>query len=65
MFKIILYFAVTIMVVWSMDCININQIFKKNANPIKARIFYFSVGLSLIYLVTNLLYDLLISVDIF
>jgi len=65
MFKYILYFCVTIVVIWSMDSININQIFKKNAHPIKAKVFYFSVGLSLIYLVTNLIYDLFITIHIF
>ena len=63
-FKFILYFVVTILVIWTMDTININQIFKKNANPIQAKLFYFFVGLSMIYLVTNFLYDLIISVNI-
>ena len=65
MFKFILYFVVTIFVIWTMDTINVNQIFKKNANPIQAKLFYFFVGLSLIYLVTNFLYDLMNSVNIF
>jgi uncharacterized membrane protein YwzB len=63
-FKFILYFVVTILVIWTMDTININQIFKKNANPIQAKLFYFFVGLSLIYLVTNFFYDLITSVKI-
>lgn len=63
-FKFILYFVVTILVIWTMDTININQIFKKNANPIQAKLFYFFLGLSIIYLVTNFIYDLIISVNI-
>lgn len=63
-FKFILYCAVTIIVIWSMNTININQIFKKNVNPIQAKIFYFLVGLSLIYLVTNFILDLISSVNI-
>lgn len=63
-FKFILYFVVTILVIWTMDTININQIFKKKANPIQAKLFYFFVGLSMIYLVTNFIYDLIISVSI-
>ena len=63
-FKFILYCCVTIIVIWSMESININQIFKKNPNPIKARIFYFSVGLSLIYLVTNFIFDLFTTIKI-
>ena len=64
-FKFILYFAVTMLVIWAMDSININQIFKKNANPIQARLFYFFLGLSMIYLITNFLYDLLSCTKIF
>ena len=63
-FKFILYCCVTIIVIWSMESININQIFKKNVNPIKAKVFYFSLGLSLIYLVTNFIYDLFITINI-
>ena len=63
-FKFILYFIVTILVIWTMDTININQIFKKNANPIQAKLFYFFLGLSMIYLVTNFIYDLIISIKI-
>ena len=63
-FKFILYCAVTILVIWSMNTININQIFKKNVNPIQAKLFYFFVGLSMIYLVTNFIYDLISSVNI-
>ena len=64
MFKFILYFIVTILVIWTMDTINVNQIFKKNANPLQAKMFYFFVGLSMIYLVTNFIYDLIQSVNI-
>jgi len=63
-FKFILYFVVTILVIWAMDTININQIFKKNVNPFQAKIMYFFMGLSMIYLVTNFIYDLILSVKI-
>ena len=55
--KYVLYIIVTIITIWSLDSININAIFKKNKN-IQARDFYFLLALSLIYLVTNCLYDL-------
>lgn len=61
--KFFLYIAVTILVIWSMDSVNINKIFKKN-RILQARIFYFLLGISLIYLVTNFLYDLFTSVKI-
>lgn len=58
--KFFLYIVVTILVIWSMESVNINQIFKKN-RIIQARIFYFLLGISLIYLVTNFLMDLFTS----
>ena len=38
--KFFLYILVTIAVIWSLDAVNINQIFKKN-RIIQARVFYF------------------------
>ena len=55
--KFFLYVLVTILVIWAMDSININGIFKKN-RILQARIFYFLLGLSLIYLVTNFFTDI-------
>lgn len=63
-FKFLLYFAVTIIVIWTMDTININSLFKKNVNPLQAKIFYFLLGISMIYLVTNFIFDLITSVKI-
>ncbi len=62
--KLFLYIAVSILVIWSMDAVNINQIFKKN-RVYQARFFYFFLGISLIYLVTNFLLDLFTSIKIF
>ena len=62
--KLLLYVFVTIVVIWAMDSVNINQIFKKN-HIVQARVFYFLLGLSLIYLVTNFLVDLFISSKFF
>lgn len=58
--KFILYIIVGILVIWSMDSININQIFKKN-KIYQARLFYFFITISLIYLVTNFIYDFYFS----
>ena len=55
--KFLLYIIVNILVIWSMDSVNINKIFKKN-KIMEARLFYFFLGISLIYLVTNFLWDL-------
>lgn len=61
--KFFLYIVVAILVIWSMESVNINQIFKKN-RIVQARIFYFLLGISLIYLVTNFLMDLFTSIKI-
>lgn len=61
--KFFLYVVVTILVIWAMDSVNINGIFKKN-KIIQARVFYFLLGISLIYLVTNFLMDLFTSVKL-
>ena len=62
--KFFLYILVKIAVIWAMDSININQIFKKN-KVIQARLFYFFLSLSLIYLVTNFIMDLFTSGKLF
>lgn len=62
--KFFLYIIVTILVIWAMDSLNINGIFKKN-KVIQARLLYFFLGLSLIYLVTNFLMDLFTTIKFF
>ena len=54
--KIFIYIITAIIVIWAMDAVNINQIFKKN-KIYQARVFYFLIALSLIYLITNFIYD--------
>ena len=56
MTKFILYILVTILTTWAMDSVNINTIFKKG-QIVKARVVYFLILLSIIYLVTNFIYD--------
>ena len=62
--KLLLYVLVTILVIWAMDSVNINKIFKKD-KIIQARVFYFLLGISLIYLVTNFILDLFTVSKIF
>ena len=59
-YKFFLYIIVTIVVIWAMDAVNINKIFKKG-KILQASVFYFLLGISLIYLVTNFLADLFTS----
>ena len=58
--KFFVYLLVTFLVIWSMESVNINGIFKKN-RVFQARLFYFLLGLSMIYLVTNFFMDLFTS----
>ena len=56
--KFILYLFVLPLVIYTMDSVNFNSIFKKN-KVFQARIFYILVMVSLSYLVCNFLYDFL------
>lgn len=61
--KFFIYILSTVLVIWSMDSVNINKIFKKNKEP-QAKLFYFLLGISLIYLVTNFFMDLFTSLKL-
>ena len=56
MTKFILYVLVTILTTWAMDGLNLNFLFKKG-QVVKARVAYFLILLSIIYLITNFIYD--------
>jgi hypothetical protein len=55
--KLIIYIVVTPIVVYAMDSLNINGMFKKNRN-IQANIMYILIAFSLIYLITNMVADI-------
>lgn len=55
--KVFLYLFSTIVVIYSIDSVNINQIFKKN-KIMQAKIFYFLLALCMIELLTSFLYNL-------
>ena len=60
MSKFILYILIIPIVVWSMDSVNINGIFKKgNSNYYQARVIYMMIIVSLSYLVVNFINDFL------
>lgn len=54
--KFFLYIAITPLVIYALSSLNINGIFKKN-KVTAAWTFYFLLAISMIYLVTNCLYD--------
>jgi uncharacterized membrane protein YwzB len=56
MFNLLLYVLILILVIWTMDGVNINRIFKTN-KIFQARIFYIMIVFSLTYLVTNFIID--------
>ena len=60
MVKLILYILVIPLVVFAMDSVNINGIFKKGqSNYYQARFFYMLLVVSLSYLVVNFINDFL------
>lgn len=55
--KFFLYLFSTIIVIYSIESININQIFKKN-KIMQAKIFYFLLAVCMIEIITSFLYNL-------
>lgn len=54
--KLILYILITPFVMYALDGININHLFKKN-KIFQARIIYIMICIALSYLVVNFMYD--------
>lgn len=54
--KTILYILCMPMVIWTMDAININAIFKKN-RPFQSTMFYIILAICITYLVVNFFFD--------
>ena len=54
--KFFLYVVVTILVIWALDGVNINHIFKKN-RVVQARVFYLLLAFALVQLITSFIYD--------
>ena len=60
MVKFILYILIIPIVVWSMDSVNINGMFKKGQSDYyQARVIYMIIVASLSYLVVNFVNDFL------
>ena len=56
MVKFAVYVLSAIIVIWSIDAVNINVIFKKN-KVYQARVFYLVLIFVLTYLLSSFLYD--------
>ena len=58
--KFFLYLLMGFIVIFAMDSLNINNLFKKN-RVFQARIMYFLIFMCLTYLTTNLIFDVSIG----
>lgn len=63
MIKAILYLAILPFVIWCMEGINLNKIFKQS-RIYQARIMYLMISICISYLVVNFLYDFFINFQI-
>ena len=54
--KIILYAAVIPLVVWALECLRLDILFKKN-RQVQIKLFYILATLGFSYLIVNCLYD--------
>ena len=60
MYNLLLYSIVLVIVLWAMEGVNINTIFKKN-RMYQARVMYILIVLSFSYLSSNFILDFLNS----
>ena len=58
--KFFLYLLMGFVVIFAMDSLNINALFKKG-RVVQARIMYFLIFMCITYLSTNFIYDLFIT----
>lgn len=58
MVKTIFYIIISVITLWALDSVRLNEIFKKN-RVIQSRVIYLFITLSLSYLVVNFIYDFL------
>ena len=56
MIKTLLYFLVAMVVLFALDSVNINQIFKKN-KVFQARLFYFLIVLALTHIISKMILE--------
>ena len=56
MYNLLIYSIILVLVIWTMDGVNINAIFKKN-RIYQARVFYIMIVFSITYLVTNFIIE--------
>lgn len=62
--KIVLYCIVVPLTIWSLDSINIKNIFKKKSYY-NSRVLYLFITFGLSYLVVNFFYDFYVNFNLF
>ncbi len=60
MYNLLIYIIVLIIVIWAMDGVNLNYLFKQN-HIYQARVFYIILVFSLSYLASNFIINFLNS----
>ena len=63
MLKQIIYVLTLIVTIWAMEGLDLNKLFKQS-RIYQARIIYLMIAISISYLVTNFIYDFVISLQI-
>ena len=63
MIKVTLYVLTLIMSIWAMEGLDLNRFFKQS-RIYQARLIYLMLAMSISYLVTNFMYDFIISFQI-
>lgn len=56
MAKVLLYIAVIPFVIWSLEALRLDMLFKKN-RQVQIKLLYIFLGFAISYLVVNCLYD--------
>ena len=63
MLKAIIYIFTLIMAIWAMEGLDLNRFFKQS-RIYQARIIYLMLAMCISYLITNFMYDFIISFQI-
>ena len=63
MIKVILYVLTLLIAIWAMEGLDLNRFFKQS-RIYEARLIYLIFAMSISYLVTNFIYDFIISFQI-
>lgn len=63
MLKQVIYVLTLIVTIWAMEGLDLNKLFKQS-RIYQVRIIYLMIAISISYLVTNFIYDFVISLQI-